>query len=192
MAKRSTIYGIGINDANHTTYTSIDGKVTVCPYYKTWRDMLKRCFSLKHRKTRPTYTNCTLEESWKHFSNFKSWMETQDWVGKSLDKDLLIQGNKHYGPNTCLFISKALNNLLCLNDARRGIYPLGVSLDTVGKYKYFKASCSFYGKRKNLGRYKTIEEAERIYKEEKLKYIAELAANEPNLKVKTALLSLIF
>jgi hypothetical protein len=119
-------------------------------------------------------------------------METQDWVNKVLDKDLLIQGNKHYGPNTCIFISKELNNLLCLSDSRRGEYPLGVSLDIIGKYKYFRANCTFYGKPKNLGRYKTMEEASRKYKQEKLKYIAELAANETDLKVKSALLSLTF
>jgi hypothetical protein len=117
-------------------------------------------------------------------------MQQQDWLGKVLDKDLLTPGNKHYGPNNCLFISKELNNLLTLRHNGRGPYPLGVSKTVTHGHEYFIASCSFYGKQKRLGYFKTVEEAAACYKEAKLNYIKDLANKETNPIVKRSLLNI--
>ena len=188
---KKPVYGVGINDATYATaYKDATGKSIICPYYRAWTSMLERCFSEKFHKSRPNYAGCSLEESWKTFSVFKAWMEKQDWKGKHLDKDLLSHDNKHYGPSTCLFISRELNNLLCLRKNHQGEFPLGVSRAIINGSTYFVASCSFYGKQKKLGYFKTPEAAADAYKKAKLNYIAKLAEKETDPRIKQALLNL--
>ena len=191
LALRSKVQKVGINDAPYkTSYKLPNGKTISCPYYSVWSGILYRCFNSKLHLKRPTYKECTVEESWLSFTNFKTWMETQDWENKTIDKDILKWGNKHYGPDTCVFISPQLNNLLTLRRNHTGKYPLGVSKMMVKGHEYYIASCSFYGKQKRLGYFKTIEEAQQTYIDAKLKYIKELAKTESNPKVKQALLNM--
>ena len=186
---RTPVAGVGINDSWYATgYLDKERKKVTCPYYATWSGMLERIFSAKFHERQPTYKECTVEESWKVFSNFRQWMKSQDWEGKALDKDLLIQGNKHYGPHTCIFVPTALNGLLALRANARGVYPLGVTRSVNNGNVYFTARCCFYGKQKTIGSYKTPEEASAAYIATKLKYIQELAAAEKNPKIRDALL----
>lgn len=188
---RKLIFGVGINDAEYiTAYKDTNNKRVQCPFYGKWVALLDRCYSTDLSKRRPNYAGCTMHEEWKTFSNFKKWMESQDWKGKHLDKDLINWDAKHYGPDTCLFISPELNNLLTLRNNHRGELPLGVSRTTIKGFEYFTASCSFYGKQKRLGYFKTPKEAAVKYKEAKLSYINELANTEKNPRIKQALLNL--
>ena len=152
--------------------------------------MIVRCFDVKILKKYPTYTGTTIDESWKTFSNFKKWMQSQKWQGKQLDKDLLSWSNKHYGPDTCLFISQAQNSLLTLRNSKRGDYPLGVSKVNRIKQPRYIASGTFYGKPTHLGYFKTVDEAAEAYKTAKLNYIKELAEVEQDPRIKQALLAL--
>lgn len=188
---RQLIHGVGNNDAPYlTTYYDEQGKEYRCPFYQKWRSLLQRVASTGFQEKYPTYKGCTVDPIWLNFMAFRQWMQKQDWVGKDLDKDLLVQGNKHYGPDTCLFISQELNKLLCLRQNARGRFPLGVSQITIKGKKHIVAYCSFYGKTKNLGYFDTPEQAAESYKKAKLAYIAELAANEQDLRTKAALLRL--
>lgn len=185
------VMGVGINDAPYVTvYKDEAGTIQKCPYYVVWAGVLERCFSDALHARRPTYKGCTLEESWKTFSNFKAWMMCQNWQGRCIDKDLISWDNKHYGPETCVFIPASLNNLLTLRANHRGDLPLGVSKTTINNQQYFVASCSFYGKQKRLGYFKTPEEAAEKYREVKLKYIQELAQAEKDPRIRQALLNL--
>jgi len=127
---RSSVYGIGINDADYRVVKQecINGKsrqTWMCPFYRKWKDMLKRCYSKRFHESRPTYKGCTVCEEWLTFSNFKSWMEKQDWEGKHLDKDLLIEDNKVYSPETCIFISPEVNTFIEWGTNKRSL-PRGV------------------------------------------------------------------
>lgn len=133
--KTKLVCGVGVNDADYVVqekksvgYTP-DGRrkretVWVCPFYSTWRSMLARCY--RTSENRPTYVGCTVSEEWKTFSNFKYWMESQDWQGKQLDKDLLSHGNKLYSPDTCVFVDRRVNIFLTERHHGRGEYPIGV------------------------------------------------------------------
>lgn len=185
---RRPIQGQGINDAPYkVSYIDPEGITHNCPFYSTWAGMLARCFSPKRRSS---YENCTVDKSWLKFTVFKAWMEQQDWKGKVLDKDLLSLTDKHYSPETCVFISPALNNLLCLRNRHRGDLPLGVSKTKINDQEYFVASCSFYGKQKRLGYYKDPDEAHKAYKIAKLDYIKKLSKEEKDPRVKKALLNI--
>ena len=86
------VYGVGVNDDSHPVTSYIrtkDGKKLqnwVCPFYKKWRSMLQRCYDPKNINRQPAYINCFVCEEWLTFSNFKAWMEQQDWCDKSPTK----------------------------------------------------------------------------------------------------------
>ena len=71
--------------------------------------MLKRVYCPLSLKKYVTYTGCEVCSGWLTFSVFRSWMETQDWEDKELDKDLLYDGNKIYSATTCIFVPRDVN-----------------------------------------------------------------------------------
>lgn len=124
--KGTLVYGVGINDADYPvnkTTGSFGKRITTwrCPYYQRWVNMLERVYD----GDREAYRGVTVCEEWLIFTNFKGWMQTQDWSGKELDKDLL--GGNLYSPETCVFLDKKLNMLLIKG---------GVSQDPVSKKWY--------------------------------------------------------
>jgi len=161
LSRRRFLHGVGINDADYTIRPSINGKKIMCPYYKKWADMISRCYSVKLQERCPTYKDCSVCDEWLLFSNFKSWMEKQDWKEKDLDKDILTQSNKIYSPNTCLFVEPKINRLILTNNAIRGKYPLGVFFSKC--HNKFIAKCKVNGKDTHIGIYKTVEEARSAY-----------------------------
>lgn len=191
---RRLVYGVGINDADYVIerreYSVVNGKkiaklVWRCPYYEKWTTMLKRCYSEKYLKLKPTYEDVSCCEDWFIFSNFKTWMEQQDWEGKHLDKDLLVFGNTVYSPTTCVFITPSLNSFITASTRNM----VGASYCT--KTKMFRAMCSnpITGGKECLGRYKTREEAHKAWVVRKHEISTLLAEQESNLLVKQALLT---
>lgn len=125
------LFGKGYNDLEDITQKSkrINGKEVVFwrdPYYDRWTNMLRRCYSENYQRRFPTYKGCSVCDEWLTFSNFRAWMETQDWEGKELDKDLLSGVSKIYSPSTCGFVGKDLNNYIIKRYSKNNL-PLGVS-----------------------------------------------------------------
>tara|TARA_R100001509_G_C4810293_1_gene196170 strand:+ start:67 stop:693 length:627 start_codon:yes stop_codon:yes gene_type:complete len=178
------VHGVGINDLrddpSYITIKKINGnKVWRCPFYIRWKSVVKRCYCKSFLQTRPTYRGCSMCEEWKTFSNFMAWMKTQPWEGKQLDKDILIPGNKVYSPETCVFVSGNLNNLLLNRGNDRGDLPIGISISKKQKnlQKKFRVQINKYGKLYLIGLFNTKEEAYEVYKKERSKYILEIAEN---------------
>jgi hypothetical protein len=198
VVMKRTISGVGINDAEYVTQIMetigyVDGKqiqrrTWICPYYQTWKSMIDRCYSPKIQSKYPTYKGCTVCEEWKYFSNFKSWMETQDWEGKQLDKDLLFPGNKLYSPHTCVFLNQEINKFMTESDAKRGSLPIGVMFhEESGKYR---SSINIgKGVTKFLGSFNTIQEAHDAWKAKKLELAKELVRDENDIRIKESLIS---
>jgi len=185
------VQGVGVNDADyHIAHKlKVNGvwrEVWICPFYKKWKEMLRRCYSDKEHKRHPTYIGCQVCSEWLIFSNFKSWMETQDWEGKHLDKDLIGDGTL-YSPETCVFVSGSVNSFLLDRQLHRGEYPLGVHLDKVTCK--FMAMCSniFTGKRENLGRFSCPEKAHLRWLERKNELACALADIQDDCRVANAL-----
>ena len=179
------IYGVGTNDSDYQVKEIINGKQVICKFYARWCAMLSRCYSEEYQKKYPTYKQCVVCIDWLSFSNFKKWMEKQNWKGNHLDKDLLIQGNKTYSPELCLFVSPQVNSLMVDSAKTRGDYPVGVTFHKTAKR--FNAYCSVSGNQKHLGSFDTQEEASEVYKAFKYKLIAEVATNQDE-PLKSALL----
>ena len=113
-------------------------------------------------------------------------MQTQDWKGKELDKDLLIEGNRIYSAATCVFVSRAVNSLLTDKKVSKGKYPQGVYLNK--RAKKFRAQINIKSKAVHLGYFNTVDEAEFTYTTARASYIREIAAEESDEKIIIGLL----
>jgi len=181
ISKRKLVYGVGVNDAKYTTSQIINGKRTICPFYRKWSSMINRCYSQKYKARYPTYMECAVCDEWLTFSNFKVWMKTQSWNGMHLDKDIIEPGNKIYSPSRCRFITSKLNNLLLDRAAARGRLPQGVCFHKgTGK---FTAQLNANGKLNNLGIFSTPEEASAVYIKEKTKLILKVANEQTDSSI---------
>lgn len=169
---RKLVHGVGDNDLRLSAND---------PVYVIWHSMLTRCYSTKHQSSNPSYVGIGCNRVWHKLSNFKEWLDEQDWQGKQLDKDLLIRGNKEYGPNACVFISPQVNNIIQERQKRTVALPRGVHRN--GK-KYFAEFNKEY-----LGTFVTSEEASAAYVTRRNIAIEALANVETNPKIKQALLN---
>lgn len=181
LKTQALMCGIGVNDSDYAVTAKINGKVMRCPFYRAWSNMLHRCYSPKVHAERPGYIECSVVTEWLTFSKFKAWMETQDWEGKCLDKDILHPGNTVYGPGHCVFVTSQINTLLIDHAAARGPYPVGTYFHK--KAGKFQAYINKYGKRCYLGLFTTPEDANAVYIAEKVAHIREVAQTQtPNIK----------
>ena len=101
LSARRAVCGVGINDAWYKTTVLICGKKVRCKIYQTWKDMIRRGHDQKYQAENPTYIGCTVVKEWHRFSVFAEWMQAQNHDGLYLDKDIILPGNKVYGPDTC-------------------------------------------------------------------------------------------
>ncbi len=139
--------------------------------YKTWTDMLKRCYDPKYHIKKPTYKECWVHPVWCDFQFFAEWFEKNYVEGWHLDKDILKKGNTEYSDETCCFVPQEINGLFIKSNSRRGECPIGVTK----RGKRFEATLSKDSKFVYLGTYDSIEEAFQAYKEAKEDYIKEVA-----------------
>lgn len=184
--KVKLVHGVGTNDADYFVQPIINGKRVMCPYYRSWKGMLERCYSERELKRYPTYWGCSVCKEWLTFSNFKSWMGRQDWEGKELDKDL-ISDEKIYSPETCCFVEPWLNKLFLDRGRDRGKWPLGVCYHK--QHQKFIANLRINGKTKHLGYFETPKAAHAVYLKAKREYVIEKMKDYPNAKIKQAVLA---
>ena len=148
-----------------------------------------RCYSVKFQERDPTYKGCSVSEEWKRFSNFRAWMAEQDWEGKQLDKDLLIEGNKVYSEDTCVFVTSGVNSFTIDRGASRGEWLIGVSWHKATSKFMSRCSNPFTKKREHLGLFTSELEAHREWLKRKLELAKELAAIQPDTRVAEALVN---
>lgn len=195
---KKLVYGIGINDADYDVQKFemigyADGKkkqkkVWTCPCYRVWSNMLQRCYSAKKQESYPTYKGCTVSGNWLKFSNFKSWMEKQDWEGKQIDKDLLFEGNKIYSADTCVFVTQMVNSFTIDSGAARGEWLIGVYWNKAEEKFLARCSNPFTKKREHLGYFTCEQQAHSAWLKRKLELAHELAAIQTDPRVAKALI----
>lgn len=122
------IYGVGINDYEHTIK---DGKKNIKSYV-VWIDMLRRCYNTKN-KNYSQYGGKKVKvcDEWLSFSNFKKWFDEnyrfdleKQGFRIELDKDLLGKNSKVYSPETCIFLPHNVNShLISTNNRNKSKFP---------------------------------------------------------------------
>lgn len=176
MRTRKIVFGYGINDLDENM--SVHGKNT--HLYNTWHSMIERCYSDKRLVKQPSYIGCTVCDEWKYLSNFKRWYDENYIEGFELDKDILVENNKVYSPETCRFVPGYLNRLFIYSKVANEELPIGVTENKPNtrnrqKTSTFRGSCND-GCGKVLSKnFKTIEEAHNWYISTKNKVIKEQA-----------------
>jgi hypothetical protein len=163
------VYGVAIND--------IRGSSRSCQIYKIWMSMLSRCYSKKVHSRQPNYKGCNVCLEWLVFSNFKKWVESQDWKGKQLDKDVISPGNATYCPEKSRFVSPLVNSLITFKKSKNSKHMLGVYRND-SNAGTFKAQVSKFGKIHVIGTFKSEIEAHKAYIAEKVSIIKAVADSE--------------
>lgn len=187
---RKLIYGVGINDVMIPYFTK--SKV-----WKTWTGIIRRTDNRDPiwLSSKPSYIECTLDPRWFKLSAFKEWIEQwDDFENKEIDKDLLIPGNKIYGPDTCLMVRPVVNAWFKVTKHGGGELPRGVSWNSAWKIgrspnPYRTQISPIGGKRTGLGVYATIEEASAVFEKARKEQIKVLIETETDPRVKTALIN---
>lgn len=120
-----------------------------------------------------SYVGCEVHPDFIKFQDFADWATQQvghNQDGWNLDKDILVPGNRIYGPDTCCFVPGAINTLLVKPTS--GL-PTGISFyKPTNKYV---ASISLFGVRQYLACSESVDDLIPIYNEAKSKYIVEIA-----------------
>lgn len=186
MKAKKLVYGVGVNDADYTVNTiDATGKKVRCPIYTQWKNMMARCYAESTHKRQPTYIGCSVDVRWHSYMAFREWMLVQDYEGMHLDKDLLLEGNKVYGPDVCVFVSRATNMFISTNRARTGKGLLRGVVKSGTKYTTYE-----YRERVQVwtGRFDTQEEAHALYLILKERLSVELADEQDDPRVAEALI----
>ena len=168
-----TVFGIGYIGL---TNTCVNYKIKKS--YTVWREMLRRCYDKSYEYKKLSYKNCTVCDEWLCYETFERWFDENYYECNDkleLDKDLKYKNNKVYSSENCILIPYKINNLFI--NCFKGNDNIGVSKRNDLKTKPFCAYININGKLKNLGYYKTKEEAQSVYFEYKNKILKEYITN---------------
>lgn len=164
------VYGVGRTD----TYTMTSGQQD--REYVIWQKILGRCYSERIRKLQPTYEECSVDPRWHSYAEFKAWYSPRWYPGADIDKDILVQDNRVYGPDTCAMVPARLNGLFKKSVASKSAHGLGVQKTTVGRFAS-KMCVSLNGKNRTIhfGTFDTAREAFLVYRKYRKQFMCDMA-----------------
>jgi len=155
--------------------------------FSKWKNMLVRCYEKSYQAKKPTYIGCSVCSEWLTFSNFKNWISDKDWVGKEIDKDILIPGNKVYSPQSCMLVSKMVNSFCKPEKIKKDGLPVGVHFyKATGRYQAYVQN-PVSKKRLSLGYFSNLSEAKAAVNEIKKEFAKEVISIESDQAVISAL-----
>ena len=180
VVSKPSMCGVGTVDVDFQTCQ--DGKLIW--QYKLWINMLSRCFRPEYKEAHQTYELATVCDEWLSFANFLGWCNKEVAYngkpdGMSLDKDLIIRGNKTYSPEACSFVPKPINNLTLSSAAARGLWPVGVTYRK--RDGRFVAKLNCHGRTTGVGYFDCPQEAFQAYKIAKEAQIKVVALQYKNM-----------
>lgn len=158
-------------------YKMCDNKKST-PSYTAWKFLLLRLFSEDRLSSNPTYRGCSICKEWANFQIFSEWFYSHSsyGLGYEIDKDLLVQGNKHYSPETCVMIPQEINKALKTVQVNTVVAGVRKRTNTKG----YQVRVTENGKRRHVGEFYTVEEASTIYVQAKERYIKNKALEWAN------------
>ena len=185
---KALICGVGINDVGAPTWWIENGKKVNCPIYSCWNRMLERGHSLKFKTKYSAYDGVTVHPDWHRLSKFTEWLNTQpqvNWQELQIDKDLLVKGNKVYGPDTCCFLTNRENSVF---RPRNSIKLGSVSKnDRYERKKPWMCRITRCNKHFFIGSFSTKEEAEFVAMRESMPIVIEIANANPHQFIRDAM-----
>ena len=162
-----SLYGVGYIGQGKYVAT-INGRNT--QEYQLWANMLMRVYSEKYLEEFTTYRNVSVCKEWYSFQAFSEWFTLNKPEGYNtkefdLDKDLLQLNVEYkiYSPSTTLIIPKKVNYFLSGVNKQNKLESIGVRKS--GNKFYARIKDFDSGNRISPKGFKTLEEAERWYSE---------------------------
>jgi hypothetical protein len=168
IAKRRPVLGVGINDSDYMAEIRVNGKRVVCPAYRAWKHILRRCYCKKFLSENPTYKGVSVCNEWLFFSGFMKWFDKNHKPGYQIDKDLLTD-SKVYGPDSCIYVPRWLNDFTEDHGRARGEFKIGVTRHR-DKGGLLSACSNPFGGPSYIGVFNDEEEAHKAWKSKKLEY----------------------
>lgn len=183
-----SVLGVGFTGVGEYR-SKIDGKDD--PAYIMWMSMMIRCYCKEFQKRDVSYIGCSVGSHWHNYQNFAQWYYGHDNCneGYQLDKDLLVRGNKVYGPKNCSLIPAQINALITEPRKKNNGLPVGV--DFYKRRGLFRARVCIKGKSREIGFFKTAQQARLAYIKEKNIYIRLMADEWKDFITKDAYSSLV-
>lgn len=176
--------------------TKINGKTT--QEFEAWSGMLGRVYPMSEsdREKFKSYKGCSVFDEWKNFQKFSEWYTKQKGYGRrcengrhwSLDKDIIVPGNKVYHPGRCVIIPQKINSFLKRRESSTGLSGVMVKGDR------FQSQClhPITGKKAHGGTFNSAIEAENSYfemKNEFAKILAEYWKDDIDIRVYESLMN---
>jgi len=176
------VYGVGVADVPP------EYRVSECVFYRHWCEMLKRCYYSGFLREKPAYIGCTVFPEWHRFSSFKAWMESREWQGKVIDKDIMVYGNKIYSPETCIFVEPRINSFVTERKSNSPNELFGACWNK--KQRKYVSSCA-NGKGKNiyLGSFDLEIDAHKAWAYQKIKLVVDGSLGDLDDSIAQALVS---
>lgn len=164
-------YFRGFNGQGYIGVGKYNSNLTDNPGYSKWMSIWKRIGQVGNPNF-ASYVHCTMDVRWESLQDFSEFYYNCPYKqdGWELDKDLIIPGNKIYGPDTAAYVPKELNTFLTKREKASGL-PKGVRENRVT----FGAYLHIDGKIHRIGNYQTPDLAYAAYKLEKEKDARRLA-----------------
>lgn len=126
--------------------------------YKLWMNIKQRPLNKKGCE------DVTVDSRWHSFHDFQLWFDKNAVPGYDLDKDFLVEGNRVYGPDTCVFIPRWLNS--AIKRSNPGALFHGVKKS---KLKFM----AFVGAKTYLGMFETELDAHQAWQRAKVEALRE-------------------
>lgn len=131
----------------------IDGTHIHTDEYVSWYNMICRCYKDKRATA---YKDCEVCSEWLNFQNYAEWYSDNFYdIGEGrmhIDKDILIEGNRVYSPDTCIFVPQRINMIFMKKNRNTDSdLPTGINRCVNGFRSTYNG--------KSLGVSKTLEEA---------------------------------
>lgn len=143
-----------------------------------WMSMLGRCARVGHLKSKVC-------KEWRTFENFAQWANNRYFEGSHLDKDILGNGDRLYSPETCAFVTSALN--LWYKDGKWLHYNFAKPIRVNGHLRYEAA----VGKL-SFGVYLTEKRAKEASRQYLYDTLVAFGNAEPDPRVRTRLFNFKF
>lgn len=175
LSKRKPVLGVGVNDVDYMIEIRINGKRLVCPAYRAWKHILRRCYCERFLSKNETYRGVSVCNEWLSLSNFTDWYEKNSIPGWQIDKDLLTD-SRVYSPETCIYVPRWLNNFTEDHRSARGDFKIGVCRGIGGNG--FIAQCSNpNGGSAYIGTFSTEDDAYKAWLKRKLRIAKDLKSH---------------
>lgn len=172
---KKNVFGIGCIGVGEYKCRVTEKNSSCTKEYQTWNAMLNRCYGANRDEgTLRNYEDCYVCDDWHNFQNFAKWCQTQPemlFKGSSLDKDILVDGNREYAPDKCCFVPTALNT--AVTSAKHTNTTGAVGVWASGEN--FAAEITLCGKSVSIGSFDSVRKAEYMHKVVKSAYIKGLS-----------------